>query len=60
MNWRNDKATYKQLNYIKELEDYYGVKFTGTTKGEASDYIAKVHKDNGLDNCNWENEMRFG
>lgn len=38
-NWRDDKPTYKQLNYIKELEDEYGCSFTGTTKGEASDFI---------------------
>ena len=41
MSWRNDRPTYKQLNFIKELEDEYGEKFTGTTKGEAADYISK-------------------
>ena len=44
MNWRNDKPTCKQLNLIKKLEDEFGEKFTGTTKGEASDYIDKWMK----------------
>ena len=44
MSWRNDRPTYKQLNFIKELEDEYGEEFTGTTKGEAADYISKRKK----------------
>lgn len=44
MSWRDDKPTYKQLNFIKELEDEYGEAFTGTTKGEAADYISKWKK----------------
>lgn len=44
MSWRDDKPTYKQLNFIKELEDEYGEEFTGTTKGEAADYISKWKK----------------
>ena len=41
MGWRNERPTYKQLNFIKELEDEHGVAFTGTTKGEAADFIKK-------------------
>ena len=41
MNWRNDKPTYKQLNYIKELEDYFGVKFTGTTNALKRSEVAE-------------------
>jgi len=40
-NWRNDDITAKQLNYIKILEYRYNTKFTGSTKGEASDFISK-------------------
>ena len=62
MSWRNDKPTYKQLNHIKFLEDDYGVKFTGTTKGEASDFIDKCHKEYQIElrNYNWDNECRNG
>ena len=62
MNWRNDKPTYTQLNYIKELEDCFGVKFTGTTKGEASDFINEVKEkhESEVDYYNWENESRNG
>ena len=54
MNWRSDKPTYKQLNYIKFLEDDYGVKFVGTTKGEASEFIDKCYKDFRIDLRNEE------
>ena len=30
-NWKTDKPTYKQLNFIKELEDEFGEEFIGTT-----------------------------
>lgn len=46
-NWRNDPATEKQLKYIFEMQEFSYIPlppFTGTTKGEASDYIKKHHK----------------
>jgi len=46
-NWRNDPATEKQLAYImemRELSDFPIPMFTGTTKGEASDYIDRWSK----------------
>lgn len=64
MNWRSDEATHKQLNLIKELEAEFGEKFTGTTKGEASDYIdkwMKVIDKESIDRfINWDAESRFG
>ena len=45
-NWRDLPPTEKQLEYISNIEEF-GVqtpKFTGTTRGEASDYIDK-YKD---------------
>ena len=44
MGWRDERPTYKQLNFIKELEDENDVTFTGTTKGEAADFIKKYVK----------------
>lgn len=47
MNWRDDKATEKQLRYIAEMQEfseYVLPDFTGTTKGEAADYIDKWNK----------------
>lgn len=41
-DWRSDPATEKQLAYIQEMQefsDYPLPRFTGSTKGEASDYI---------------------
>lgn len=38
MEWRNEKPTQKQLMLIHKLEADYR-NFTGTTRGEASDYI---------------------
>ena len=41
-NWRSDPATEKQLAYIQEMQDFSDFhipQFTGSTKGEASDYI---------------------
>ena len=60
MSWKDDKPTYKQLNYIKFLEDDYGVKFNGTTKGEASDFIDKCYKDFRIDLRNEEWNHRKG
>lgn len=62
-NWKTDKPTYKQLNFIKELEDEFGEKFVGTTKKEASDYISKWVKIINQDinrTINWDAESRFG
>lgn len=63
MSWKDDKPTYKQLNLIKDLEDEFGEKFVGTTKGEASAYIdkwLKVAKEDVDRNYNWDNECRNG
>lgn len=46
-NWRNDKATDKQLSYIAEMQEhspYPLPPFEGNTKGEAADYIDKFTK----------------
>lgn len=63
MSWQNDKPTYKQLNLIKDLEDEFGEKFTGTTKKDAADYIDKWLKIARQDidhSINWDSESRFG
>ena len=39
MSWINDKPTCRQLKLIKDIEAEFGEQFTGTTKGEAADYI---------------------
>lgn len=47
MNWQNDTVTEKQINYIKEMNEFSDFpipKFTGKTKGEASDYIDRYQK----------------
>ena len=47
MSWRDEKITEQQLNYIammEEFSEYPLPRFTGTTKGEASDYIKKWEK----------------
>lgn len=62
-NWKTDKPTYKQLNFIKELEDEFGEEFIGTTKGEAYEYINKWVKILNQDinrTFNWDAESRFG
>ena len=44
MSWREEPATEKQLQCIQdmqELSEYPLPEFTGSTKGEASDYISK-------------------
>lgn len=46
-NWRNDKITEKQMNYIIEMNEFSDFPlpvFSGTTKGEASDYINKYQQ----------------
>ena len=46
-NWRDDEVTKKQLEYILEMREhseYPLPEFTGTTKGEAADYISKWTK----------------
>ena len=62
-NWKNEKPTYRQLNLIKDIENEFGVEFTGKTKGEAAEYIDKwltiAHND--IDrSINWDAESRFG
>ena len=51
MTWRNDPMTEKQKTLISELQEMSEFplpKFTGTTKGEASDWldenIGKAHE----------------
>ena len=47
MNWREKEPTQKQIECIKsmmEFSDYPIPRFTGTTRGEASDYIDKYGK----------------
>ena len=46
-DWRNDPVTEKQLAYIQEMHDFSDFPipvFTGTTKGEASDFIDRWSK----------------
>lgn len=46
-NWRADPPTEKQMACIREIQEFswYGPPpFTGTTKGEASDYIEEHGK----------------
>lgn len=45
--WRKDTITDKQRQYIREMQEFSELPlppFTGTTKGEASDYISKYSK----------------
>jgi len=52
--WREQPITEKQKEYIRDMEEfsYYPLpKFTGTTKGEASDYIEK-HRELAHENVN--------
>lgn len=42
--WKNDPVTDRQLAYIMDMQEFSEFQlppFTGTTKGEASDYISK-------------------
>lgn len=46
-DWRNDKPTEKQIDCINAMMEFscYSIpRFTGTTKGEACDYISKWGK----------------
>ena len=46
-DWRNQPITDKQKAYISDIQEfslYNPPKFTGTTKGEASDYIEQYGK----------------
>lgn len=46
-DWRTDPATKKQLAYIQEMQEFSDFpipQFTGSTKGEASDYIDRWSK----------------
>ena len=43
--WKSDKASRKQMEYIHAIENELGVSFTGTTKGEASDFIKSYKGD---------------
>lgn len=46
-NWRDDPATEKQLAYIEEMHEFSAFPipaFTGTTKGEACDFIDRWSK----------------
>lgn len=45
--WRNDPVTEKQLEYIKNIQEFSVFpipSFMGKTKGEASDYISRYAK----------------
>lgn len=47
MDWRNDPITKKQKEYIEEMQEKCELplpEFNGTTKVEASDYIATYSK----------------
>ena len=63
MSWKNDRPTCRQLKLIKDIEAEFGEQFTGTTKGEAADYIdmwLKTAKQD-INRCiNWDAESRFG
>lgn len=46
-NWRDDAITEKQREYIVEMREFSSYplpEFTGTTKGEAAEYIDKWTK----------------
>lgn len=46
-NWRDEAITEKQQAYIAEMQEFsqYPLpEFTGTTKGEAADYIDRWRK----------------
>ena len=48
-----DLATTKQLDFIKDIEEFVDEKFTGKTKKEASDYIERnieIYKLNSASN----------
>lgn len=52
-NTNNQMATIKQLEFIKDIEEFVDEKFTGKTKKEASDYIGRnieIYKLNSASN----------
>ena len=47
-DWKNEPVTEKQLTYIQEMQEFSEFPlpaFTGTTKGEAAEYIDKYSKE---------------
>ena len=46
-DWKAEPASQKQLDYIKEMNEFSDFplpRFTGNTKGEAAEYIDKYIK----------------
>ena len=63
MSWKNDRPTCRQLKLIKDIEAEFGEQFTGTTTGEAADYIdmwLKTAKQDINRSINSDAEFRFG
>ena len=59
------EAGFNKIVFIirKDIEAEFGEQFTGTTKGEAADYIDKWLKTARQDidrSINWDAESRFG
>lgn len=52
------KPTEKQLKFIRRIESVNGVKFTGQTRWDASDFISK-HKNWFFMKVNMASELRF-
>ena len=47
MNWRDKEITKAQKQLISDMQEFSSYplpRFTGTTRGEASDYIEKYYK----------------
>lgn len=54
-DWRDKPITDKQKEFIRTIEEYcayFPPKFTGTTRGEASDYIDRWGKLTTLEDPN--------
>ena len=52
-NTNNQMATIKQLEFIKDIEEFVDEKFTGKTKKEAQEYIGRnieIYKLNSASN----------
>ena len=58
MYWKELEPTDKQLRFIRKIERVVKVKFTGKTRGDASDYISK-HKNWYFMKINMASEFRF-
>ena len=56
MGWRSKSPTARQLQLIEALELDCGVEFTGTTRGEACDYISAHLDGSGADDRTTEHE----